>query len=676
MNRQMTFQEAANAVKLSLDIVDVVGRYVALRRAGRNYIGLCPFHQEKTPSFSVNHEKQMFKCFGCGEGGDTLSFLMKHDNKTYGEMITELAQDQGIDIIREGHYQKQKDDLDIIYKLHSLAQKFYQEQRQKSDTVKAYLEERQVDSNWQNHFGIGYAPPGWENLVNYLKQHEPQVSQTPNSLEKAGLANLRSEGNGHYDRFRNRLMIPIHDDRGRVVAFGGRNLDPEDIPKYLNSPETPIYVKSRILYGYSWSKEAIRTDKYAILMEGYFDVIAAHMAGISQAVGVCGTALTESHLKLLQRAGAEKLYLCFDSDKAGQNAALRAIELVQNQLLDQGILVKVVLLPGEKDPDDFLKTQGKERFLECLENAQDFLSFKFAKALSERSEDINTSEGRIQAVQSITPMLLEIRQPVIRQEYIKQLADQLHITEETLMLEVNRLEKENPTYQNKKNYQNDAIFPSPDRYIGKKPWGTPKRRQRPEDITIFRQKLSQKIPITEKEHLLLSYLLLSEEGYRLVMQTLPQLQIQSPQAETFLKTVYTLEGQWRTIDELIHQLSSTFHTSGQEEQLQFLAHRIMVAGEIEESYENASRGLKSLNHREKLNRDIDEIANRILFLQKRTALNVLAQHGKQHEQEEDDQLALQIQLQLREELKARRKSNPQSQEIIDTPIKFQEEQGV
>jgi DNA primase len=269
MSQAMTFQDAANVIKQSLDIIDVVGRHVALRRAGRNYSGLCPFHQEKSPSFSVSPDKQMFKCFGCGEGGDALSFLMKRENKTYGEIIADLAEERGIEIIREGRQQhKTKEESEILVKLNTLAQKYYQEQLQKAPSVQAYLAERQISAAWQTHFGLGFAPPGWENLVHYLRQKEEMVLKAPVLLEKSGLANIRSEANGYYDRFRNRLIIPIHDERGRIVAFGGRSLDPGDKPKYLNSPETDIYIKNKLLYGFSQAKEAIRSAKYAILMVG------------------------------------------------------------------------------------------------------------------------------------------------------------------------------------------------------------------------------------------------------------------------------------------------------------------------------------------------------------------------------------------------------------------------
>jgi DNA primase len=672
MSQRMTFQEAANAVKQRLDIMDVIGRHVALRKAGRSYVGLCPFHQEKGASFNVSPEKQLYNCFGCGEGGDTLSFLMKIESKTYGEVITHLAEEHGIEIIREGRQQAVKDEQDVLMEQHILAQTYYEEQLQKNDDVRAYLDNRKITPEWQTYFGLGYAPAGWENLVKVLRNKVEAVKQNPRLMERAGLANIKSETSGYYDRFRNRLMIPIQDDRGKVVAFGGRALSPEDTPKYLNSPETAIYIKNRILYGFAQGREAIRSEKFAILMEGYFDVISAHMAGLPQAVGVCGTALTEQHLKLLQRVGAETLYLCFDSDEAGQTAALRAIELVQYQLLEQGLTLKVITLPGEKDPDDFLKTQGKERFVECMKAAPDFLTFKFEKTLSRIA--LATPEGRIQAVQALTPMLAEIRQPVIRHEYINRLAERLQLTAETLLLELKRYEQQNGFYQNKKSHENNAIFFQPERYIGRKRWDKPQKQRKPEDMTVFRQTLSLKLPVEEKEHLLLSYLFINEESYRLVKMTLDVIKLESPRANALLEAIKALGAEWTTVNELIQQLSVLFHAREDNEMLQFLAHRVMAVDELAESYENKTKGLKSFDYREKLNRDIDDIVSKIQTLRNKVTLKSLAQNGRQHEQQSDDQLAYQIQLQLREELAARRskaKGEPQ------TPsISLEEEQGV
>ncbi len=654
MSQPVSFQDAAGLVKLRLDILEIVGRHVSLKRAGRNYMGLCPFHQEKTPSFYVNPEKQMFKCFGCNEGGDTLSFLMKIEHKTYGELIQELADAYGIEIQQDAKKPSvSRSEIDLLIQLNQEAQVFYEQQLQRDENTKAYLESRAIGVSWQKHFGLGYAPAGWEHLVHHFQATVPAVQQSPMLMEKAGLANLRSEGQGFYDRFRHRLMIPIHDERGRVIAFGGRCLSEDDHPKYLNSPETPIYNKSRILYGFYQAKEQIRASGYAILMEGYFDVISAHMAGITQAVGVCGTALTENHLKLLQRTGVQTLYLCFDSDEAGQKAALRAIELIENQLLDQGVDAKVVLLPGEKDPDDFFKSQGQDRFQECLKEAQPFLIFKLNKALSGIS-DLHTPEGRIKASQQTVPLLAAIRQPVVRQEHIKFISERLKIAEETLILEVKRLEMQNGPYANKKNYEFQAISQPQDRYIGRKRRDTFRNPSRLEDISGFKKTLSEKIPVTQKEHLLLSYLLLNTESYGLVMSILPTIHFHSPEAIAFLEAVQSIEGTWQTMGELASALSHVFHSHANTPMLQFLADQAMTAEKLCEYYQSSEKGGHAIEYSERQKRDIEDIVARIQFLDAKETLSDMAQNVRAHEQQQDDQSALNSQLQLCEALRLKR----------------------
>ncbi len=671
---RMTFQDAATAVKNTLDILDVVGRYVALRRAGRNYTGLCPFHQEKTPSFYVNPEKQMYKCFGCGEGGDTLSFLMKQEHKTFGELISDLAEERGIDIIRDGNQQNRTSENELFYNLHSLARSFYETQLQASERVTTYLAERQIPSEWRVHFGLGYAPAGWENLAKHLKMQVADVNAMPQLLEKAGLANLRSDGVGLYDRFRDRLMIPIQDERGRVIAFGARSLSPEDVPKYLNSPETSIYIKSRILYAFNHAREAIRASKYAILMEGYFDVISAHMAGVNQAVGVCGTSLTEGHLKLLQRAGAETVYLCFDSDEAGQTAALRAVELVENQLLELGLNTRVIALPEGKDPDDFFKQNGQAAFMACLEQAEDFLSFKFNRTLA-TIKHLSLPEGRIEAVQKLAPMLAAIQQPVIRHEYVKLLSERLGLAEETLILEVKRLAHKNDSYQNKKSYETGAIFQNHERYKGRTKRSKMPFRQKPEDLSLFRRNLSEKIPLEEKEHHLLSYLFINEDGYQLVMNTLSQLDLQSEKARRLTQAIQQLDGQWETMEMLINRLTDSFRGLNEDDMVQFLAHRVIDTEKIQESYQASGKGEKAYASRDKLNRDIEDVLSTIETTRKRVSLESLAKDGRKLEQQEDDESALQVQLKLREQLLARRQKKSASQgNPILNPI--EEEQGV
>lgn len=445
----MRFTEAADLVKSSLDIVEVVSRFVVLKKSGRNYTGKCPFHNDKNPSMSVHREKNLFKCFSCGAGGDTLAFLMKIENKTYGEVIRDLADEQGISIVYEGQSQEQVEQKrnlkEKILDLNGKACAWFERQLRTGAAapVREYLSGRDIDQDTIIRFQLGFAPPGWENLATYLNASVDYLKEAPDLLMTAGLANARQtnehqENVGFYDRFRNRLIVPIFDDRGQPVGFGGRALSDEDNPKYLNSPETPVYLKSKVLYGLNLAKDAIRETRTAVVMEGYFDVISAHRAGVTQAVAACGTAMTEDHVKLLTRFGAETIYLSFDSDEAGLKAALSAVELIEPYLYRRAgeLSVKVVVVPSGKDPDDYLRAEGAAGFEKLMEEAQHYLDFKCGMAL--RGLDTRVPEGRVTAAARLTPIFAAIPQPVLQSEYVRLYAERLGLSEEALQLEVKR----------------------------------------------------------------------------------------------------------------------------------------------------------------------------------------------------------------------------------------------
>ncbi len=437
-----SFQEAADQVKGSLDIIDLVSRYVVLKKSGRNHTGLCPFHKDRNPSFSVSPSKSLYKCFSCGEGGDALSFLMKIENKTYGQVIRDLAEEQNILIQDDGQDRDEvarKQTLSHqLTELNTLAQSWYQHQLNapEGEPVRQYLTHRDISNETIQRFGLGHALPGWETLTQHLVTTVDFAKDNPDLLITAGISNARQEGNGYYDRFRNRLTIPIHDESGRVVGFGGRALSNEDKPKYLNTPETTLYQKSKLLYGLFQAKKAIHDTQSAIVMEGYFDVISAHMGGVTQAVGSCGTALTDRHLKLLTRFGAETIYLAFDSDEAGLKAALKAISLIEPYLDSTSLKVKIVTVPGDKDPDDFIRHHGGEAFQKLLTTALPHLTFKCEQAL----QGLNTkeAEGRVQAATNLTPILAAIQQPVLRREYLNQYADRIGVQPNDLTQELQR----------------------------------------------------------------------------------------------------------------------------------------------------------------------------------------------------------------------------------------------
>jgi DNA primase len=457
----ISFTEASERIKSSLDIVEVVQRHVILKKTGRSFTGKCPFHNDKSPSMNVNREKGIFKCFACGVGGDAFTFLMKIENRSFGELIRELADEQGIDIQREGRFDqghdadefaRRKEARERLQKLMQLSAQFYQKNLStlaSSDPAKAALLKRYSDEldyeDVTEKFELGFAPAGWENLSSHLKQTCDFAQANPNLLMDAGLVSERDNGQGHYDRFRNRLIIPIHDDQNRIIAFGARSLSDEDKPKYLNSPETALYKKNQILYGLNQAKESIRQSRTAVVMEGYFDVISAHLAGITEAVGSCGTALTEQHLKLLSRFGVERIVLAFDSDAAGLKAALSAIELMTPYLdnpLGKGadLKLQVLTVPSGKDPDDYIREHGALAFRELMENAQSH--WRFRCEMSIQGFNLNDAEARLEAVSRLTPEICAISRPTVREDMIQRYSERLGVSTEALLLEVRRFEKE------------------------------------------------------------------------------------------------------------------------------------------------------------------------------------------------------------------------------------------
>ena len=579
------FAEAADRVKQSLDVVEVVQRHVMLKKSGRNFTGLCPFHKDKNPSMSVHREKGLFKCFACGVGGDALAFLMKIENKTYGEVIKDLALEQGIDIIYEGQSAEkvaaQRDLRQKIIDLNNLTLAWFERQLQ-SNTMEAkqtkqYLAGRQLDDDIIARFHLGYAPQGWDNLRNYLIQKSDDVRENLDLLVTAGLGkpkiNQETGSQSSYDAFRHRLIIPIHDDKGNAVAFGGRALSDDDKPKYLNSPETPVYVKSRILYGLWQAKTAITETKSAVIMEGYFDVIRAHWGGITQAVGSCGTALTDGHLKLLSRYGAETIYLAFDSDEAGLKAALSAIAIIEPYLENNPITVKIAVTPSGKDPDDFIRDNGGEAFKALMTDAPGHLDFKFEMAL--RGIDFNSSEARVEAANRLTPLLAAIGQPVLRAEFLRKYAEQVGITEEALLLEVKRYEQaKNPT---KSYYPVNFKKKSSNWKHGKAIQGYDRRYSQRNQYPVASDNLSElrkPLPpdplsrIRASERLLLRFLLANQDTCRIMLALLHQRQLIDPIHQMILDAVALLvqqessaanpqpeQGMESLIRKLMHMLS-------------------------------------------------------------------------------------------------------------------------
>jgi DNA primase catalytic core len=464
------FAEASERIKSGLDIVEVVQRHMVLKKSGRNYMGKCPFHNDKSPSMNVNREKGIFKCFACGVGGDAFTFLMKLENRSFGELIRDLAEERGIEIQRDDRFGGTADAEQFIQRkavkerLQQLIQasgQWFRQQLALADAaspVQQALSDRypeEIDRELiLERFHLGFAPSGWDNLSTQMKRQFDFVQANPNLLMDAGLASVRESGQGHYDRFRNRLIIPIHDEQNRLIAFGARVLSADDNPKYLNSPETALYKKNQVLYGLGQAKESIRQTRCAVVMEGYFDVISAHLAGITEAVGSCGTALTEQHLKLLTRFGAEKIILAFDSDEAGLKASLSAIELMTPYLENIGhgpeLSVQVLTVPSGKDPDGYIREHGGQAFRELMGQAQAHWRFRCelairgsepSKSEASKQNDISDAEARLQAVSRLTPVLSAIARPTVREEAIHSYAARLGVSHEALALEVKRFEQ-------------------------------------------------------------------------------------------------------------------------------------------------------------------------------------------------------------------------------------------
>ncbi len=413
-------------IKERADILDVVSEVVRLRRRGRNYFGLCPFHHEKTPSFSVNPSMGIFHCFGCGKGGNAVTFVMEYEKVDYVEALKRLAERYSIPIEWEKSANEKKGDIPILYELQELALAFYQKQLYSADGRAAleYMHGRGFEDALLKELQVGFAPAEWDRLLRTLDRSR----YTPALLEKSGLF-VRREENHFYDRFRNRILFPIHNLSGRVIAFGGRTLDPNENAKYLNSPESPIYFKSGVLYGLHIAKTAIRRAEEAILIEGYTDFLRFYSQGIQNVVAGSGTALTFHHAKILKRFTNQAL-LCYDGDDAGQKAAERAGFI----LLREGLDVRVIVLPAEDDPDSYLANHTPEDFQQLRETAPDFISFYIENHRSE----LQTHATKTAFIEQLVAELVGIQNPVTRDLIIRELAEQLRVNEEAVRAELRR----------------------------------------------------------------------------------------------------------------------------------------------------------------------------------------------------------------------------------------------
>ncbi len=378
-------------IRARLSLKELVGRYVELRPAGRGrYKGLCPFHQEKTPSFYVDEEKGLFYCFGCKAGGDAFSFLERIEGLSFPEALERLAAETGVELPERPKAKREPD----LYAINQLALRFFRNQM--SERARTYLESRRIPAVYVEAFQLGYAPPGWDRLTQFLAREGVD-------LERAVAAGVLAEKEGRiYDRFRDRLIVPILDPAGRVVAFSGRTLDPEGKPKYLNSPESPIFKKRELLFGLPQAREAIREKKRAIVVEGLFDVIALHLLGYKETVAVLGSAFTPEQALLLKRLGVLDLYLAFDADEAGRKATLAGLDLE----VARRFRVYAARLPEGTDPGDLVhREDGREVFARALEAALPEVLFRFEEAA--RGQDLGRPEGKRAVLEALLPRLVD-----------------------------------------------------------------------------------------------------------------------------------------------------------------------------------------------------------------------------------------------------------------------------
>lgn len=437
MNGRRVSDQLVETIRDRSDLVSVVSEYLTLKKAGQNFTGLCPFHTEKTPSFSVNPSKQFFHCFGCGVGGDVFQFVMKVEGVAFPEALRRLAGKAGVALPEAGPDEREspaRREAAQIYELNEAAAAYFHRnliERPEGAFCRDYLKGRGITAETIKAFSVGFALPRRDDL---LKQLGKQFSRS--LLEKAGLTSRREGAQGEeglFDRFRNRVLFPIRNLQGRVVGFGGRVLD-DTQPKYLNTPETPVFTKGKHLFALDRAKGA--GINALIIVEGYFDVIAAHQAGIPNAVGTMGTALTQDHLRLIRRI-SEKVLLIFDPDEAGARAALRTAPL----LIEEGISAKVISLPSGEDPDLFIRKEGKAGFLKKLEEGKtpiDFAIFKMTEASALKSVD-----DKIKVTEEIFPLIERLKNKVEQSHYLKRLSDVLQIEERDLRAEFSSRTRKN-----------------------------------------------------------------------------------------------------------------------------------------------------------------------------------------------------------------------------------------
>lgn len=416
-------EEIVEQIKDNIDIVDLISDYVELKKTGANFVGLCPFHNEKTPSFTVSDVKNIFHCFGCGQGGDGVAFVMKKENMSYPEALRFLAEKMNIEIIEKEVDNSKTLIRDKTYEINRQAALFYYKNLQRHYSAKSYLNKRAIDEKTIKRFGLGYSLDKWESLYKYLRDK----GYKDDEIEKTGLIGKRRDKKGYYDKFRNRIIFPIVDTRSRVIGFGARAID-DTMPKYLNSPDTVVFNKGNQLYGlnlvHRYSKR-----KRILLVEGYMDVISLSSKGVNNSVASLGTALTPSQAKLLKRYG-EEVYICYDADQAGTKAAVKAIDILRNIDVDP----KVMLLPKGLDPDDYINENGLIAFEGQFAKALNHIDFKIR--LNKDKYNLEDVEEKVKFTREIAGIIRQLKSPIEQDAYISKVAEETQISKDAIKNEI------------------------------------------------------------------------------------------------------------------------------------------------------------------------------------------------------------------------------------------------
>jgi DNA primase len=505
-------------VRAANDIVDVIGSYLPLKRAGVNFVALCPFHKEKTPSFNVNPQRQIFHCFGCGKGGDVFSFVEQYENVDFPEALRRLA-DRAKIPLAEHHSpgeQQSRHLKEHLLQIHEQITQRWQNtlaNEAAGELARQYLAKRGVAEEAVKLFRLGAAPEAWDDTVNWAaaKGHDPQI------MEKAGLI-IRKEGTDrYYDRFRGRLMFPICDEQGRVIGFSGRVLaGDEKTAKYVNSPETPIFTKSKVFFGLDKSKRAILDAGHAIVCEGQLDLIACFMAGVQNIVAPQGTAFTADHARILKRY-IDEVVLCFDSDEAGQNAAVRSLD----SLLASGLAVRVAVVPSPHDPDSFIKASGPLAFKQLIAGAEGYFDFYLKRLCA--TNDLAGDKGRLTVLRDMAQAVYKTNNRVLIDKYAQKTALRLGVTPDSVRAEFRKMSRVKPA----------LAEPEPD--------------------TI--EELPQLDPPSPPEHWLLRIVLLHEELVPWAVEHLNEDWIRHPLVRGIVSRRFAAqrEGAWRSVAALLEE---------------------------------------------------------------------------------------------------------------------------